>query len=232
MESLPTPQPAPEDSSAQRLDRLSRRKYVRHNAGYSKFVRLMRLILPMAALGIVATLFLWNAMEKENFAPPPAPEPKEQITQQKIARNELLNPEFESLDKKNQPYKITADKAIQGEKNKNLIMLENPIGTLTMQDGVQVRVTSQTGAYRQDTQRFFLEGNVWLTHDADYSLQSEQAHIDLKDNYAWSDEKVSGKGPDMEIDAKGLRANGKTGKIVFTGPVKLVLEGDQLKGLE
>lgn len=214
-------------ASAERLDRLSKRQTTAvHNAGYTKFVRMMRMILPLTAIGIIAMLFLWNEIENEQIAPTPLPQTEEQqITKDKIAKNELLNPQLESLDKKNQPYKITADRAIQGEKNKDLIMLENPVGILTMSDGANIKVQSKTGAYRQDTERFFLEGDVYLSHDSGYSLKSSETHIDLKDSYAWTDKSVFGKGPDIEIDAHGLQANGKTGQILFTGPVKLVLEG-------
>jgi lipopolysaccharide export system protein LptC len=217
-----------------RLERLSRRSVKTHSGGYSRFIRAMRLVLPLGAVGMIALLFGWNSMEQEQIVArqqTPQEQAQNQASSRRISRNELLNPKFESTDKKSQPYKITADRALQGEKNKDLIMLENPVGTLTMQDGVVVSVKSTTGAYRQDTERFFLEGGVELLHDSGYLLQSAEAHVDLRENYAWSEKNVNGSGPDIEIEAKGLRANGKTGQILFTGPVKLVLDGD-LKGID
>ena len=145
------------------------------------------------------------------------------LQNQKIAKNELLNPKFESMDNKSQPYQIVAQRAVQGETNKDLIMLEQPVGVLTMKDGVEVTVTSKTGAYRQDTERFFLEGEVSLQHGGGYILKSEEAHIDLQKNLAWSEKDVSGSGPDMTIAARGVQANGETGEIVFSGPAKLTL---------
>ena len=213
------------------LDRLGQRRVQRHNAGYTQFVRLMRLILPLTAVGVVALLLSWNSMDQDRIVPVSTKEEHGKDPSRRISRNELLNPRFESTDQKSQPYKITADRAVQGEKNKDLIMLENPVGFLTMDDGVVVSVRSTTGAYRQDTERFFLEGSVDLFHDSGYRLQSEEAHIDLHENYAWSDKSVLGTGPDIEITAHGVRANGKTGQILFTGPVTLVLDGD-LKGLK
>lgn len=207
-----------------RIERLSRRD--KHNGtsslGYTRFVRIMRMVLPLAAVGVVTILLIRTGVEDTHIVP--IESDKSKIQDQNISKNELLNPKFESMDKKMQPYKITADRAVQGEKNKDLIMLDRPVGVMTMKDGVQLTVHSDTGAYRQDTERFFLQGEVFMQHADGYSLSSEEAHIDLKKNFAWSDKDVQGQGPDILIDAKGVRADGNTGEIVFSGPAKLVLE--------
>ncbi|PCJ03212.1 MAG: LPS export ABC transporter periplasmic protein LptC [Alphaproteobacteria bacterium] len=207
-----------------RLERLARRESVdvANAVGYTRFVRVMRLMLPLAAVGIITILFIRTGVEDKLIVPMESDKPE--IQMQNIAKNELLNPKFESMDKKNQPYRITADRAVQGEKNKDLIMLDRPIGVMTMKDGIQVRVHSDTGAYRQDTERFFLQGGVFMQHADGYTLSSEEAHIDLKQNFAWSDKDVQGQGPDLLISAKGVRADGNTGEIIFTGPATLVLE--------
>lgn len=213
-----------------RAERLTRKDGApRRVGGYSRFVRVMRLALPIAAIAVVAILFIVTG--GDNAAIVPVTNPNDMPDDRKIAKNELLNPEFESRDKKNQPYKIIAQRAVQGEANKDLIMLERPVGEMTMQNGRLVRMKSKTGAYRQDTERFFLEGEVYLEHDEGYILQSDEAHIDLKQNYVWSEKPVNGRGPDMEVEAKGLQVNGKTGQIVFTGPAKLVLT-DGFEGME
>lgn len=219
------------DSQEGRMARLSARSEApRAISGYTHFVRFMRLALPLAAIGVVTVLFIVTGGDNARIVPVQEPSSAEDnVKDKKIAKNELLNPEFESRDKKNQPYKITASRAVQGEINKDLIMLERPVGVMTMQDGEKVTVHSLTGAYRQDTERFFLEGGVLMEHAQGYSLESEEAHIDLKKSFAWSEQPVKGNGPDLHIDASGMRANGETGEIVFVGPAKLVLK-DGLQG--
>lgn len=193
-------------------------------SGYTRFVRITRIVLPLIAMGIIITLFSVKDVDSNRIAPVQNESGSDQNLKEKITRNELLNPEFVSSDKKKQPYKITAIRAIQGEKNKDLIMLEKPIGTMVLNNGNTVKMTSKTGAYRQDTERFFLEGDVFLQHQEGYTLQSSEAHIDLNKNYAWSEKDVMGKGPDIIIEAKGMQADGETGNIVFSGPAKLTLE--------
>lgn len=221
-----------EDSSSShemRIARLSRRDEVPsgdNGHGYSNFVRIMRITLPMAALVVIVVLFIGSG-SIDNVVTPVTPYAND-LTKEEIVQNELLNPKFESMDKKSQPYIITADKAVQGSKNKDLIMLDRPKGSMTMKNGSVVNMHSQTGAYRQDTERFFLQGGVYLKHVEGYTLESEEAHIDLKEKFVWSERKVKGRGPDIEVDAAGMHANGKTGEIVFVGPARLVLT----KGLE
>ena len=54
-------------------------------------------------------------------------------------------------------------------------------------------------------------------------LESEEAHVDLTKNVVWSDKDIYGSGADISVRAKGVRANSKTGEIIFTGPATLVL---------
>ncbi len=221
--------------SNSRIDRLANRgdRASIVNIGYSKFVRVMRLALPLAAMLVVAILFLRSGIDETlvttvegdgSISGGVNKGASGAINGRDIARNELINPKFETMDKKNQPYKIVAKRALQGEKNKDLIMLELPVGVMTMNDGVEVTVQSKTGAYRQDTQRFFLQGDVIVKHGDGYKIYSDEAHIDLKKNFAWSEKNVHGKGPKITINAKGMRANVDTGEVVFIGPAKLVLE--------
>lgn len=222
------PSASAQAASDQRIERLSRREppAQAYGAGYTKFVRTMRLVLPLIAAGIVMILFLWPAGRDEAIVP--VAQERTMLKDQKIAKNELINPQFESADKKNNPYKISAARAIQGEKNEDLIMLEKPVGVMTMEGGAKIEVTSLTGAYRRDTERFFLSGQVDFLHDKGYRLRSEEAHIDLRGKLAWTERAVQATGPDLSIDAKGMTANSETGEVVFSGPAKLVLT----KGLD
>lgn len=208
-----------------RMARLSRRtenrSVVNHN--YTRFVRFMRLALPVAAGIMILSVFLGAGVTDDVIAPVDEGSQSSDIKPKQIVRNELLNPKFESVDRKSQPYEITAERAVQGEKNKDLIILDQPVGRMTLVSGGDVRMSSKTGAYRQNTKRFFLEGAVALEHSEGYRLESEEAHIDLEGQYAWSEQHVKGFGPDVEIAGQGLRVNGKTGEIIITGPATLVL---------
>lgn len=221
------------DEKEARLERIAQRGQKAPHSSihvYSKFVHLMRLALPLCALAIVVVLYLRSGLEEQVIKPIEDVVKAPDLQMRSISRNELLRPKFESIITDGQPYEITAERAVQGEKNKDLIMLDQPTGKITMKDGMHMVLHSLFGAYRQDTGRFFLEGDVQFVHDGGYRLQTQEAHIDLKQGYAWSEKGVKGTGVDMSVSAAGVRADNNTGEVVFSGPATLVLEKG-MKGL-
>src|SRR5690606_11837427 len=98
---------------------------------YTAFVRAMRIALPLAALAIIVIIFAWPNMHEDSLSvtagktQPPAT----------IGKNELVNPRFESKDEKNQPYTITATRAVQGSTHEELIILEKPVADMVLNSG-------------------------------------------------------------------------------------------------
>ncbi len=216
------PGPGATNQDSQRRARLGQTSGGAHaqvNRGYSRFIRWMRLVLPLIALTITAIVFAWSNMSDENIVPV-----QEQTKAPKtIGKNELLNPRFESTDEKKQPYTITARRALQGETNEDLILLDEPLADILLNSGNWVALEARQGAFRQDNQRLLLKGNVRLFHDRGYQMETAQLQLDLEKNTAWSEEAVYGQGPAGTLEASGLKANSSTGVLVFLGPAKLIL---------
>lgn len=217
------------EQRAERLTRRNRDGTVNH--GYTKFVRVMRLALPVAAAVVILVVFLRMGGTEENIKAVDVQPDTPEIEKEDVARNELVNPKFVSVDHKNQPFEIVAERAVQGDGDKDLILLDQPVGKMTLSGGADVKMSSISGRYRQETEKFFLEGDVLLEHSDGYKLESSEAHIDMDKNFAWSEKDVVASGPDINIDAKGLSVNGQTGEIVFKGPAMLVFEGG-VEGIE
>ncbi len=215
-----------EETSRERLDRLIQTSDDRSqlNLNYSRFIRWMRLLLPTIALVIVGIVMSWSYIREEQIAPLIE---SAQIPLN-VGKNELLNPRFESKDEKNQPYTITANRALQGEDNENLIILDEPLADMMLNSGSWVAIQSIKGAYRQDSERLLLREKVKLFHDKGYQLETEELHLDLNKSTAWSDLDVYAQGPAGTLYAKGLQANSNDGLLVFTGPAKLILNSSVL----
>lgn len=205
--------------AAERLERLSRPQTAQaYNPRYSRFIRWMRLVLPLVALAIATVVFAWSNMNDDNIIPVQNAE-----APRSIGKNELLNPRFESKDDKKQPYTITASRALQGETNEDLVILEEPLADIMLNNGSWVAIKAEQGAFRQDNQRLLLRGSVELFHDKGYQIQTAQLHVDMDKNTAWSETEVYGQGPAGTLEAKGLQADSTEGYLKFTGPAKLVL---------
>ncbi len=200
------------------------------NTGYSSFIKKVQIALPILAILLVSALFLINnqgdkivAVEQEDVQP--------QIRQQ-IGKNELINPKFESQDSKGQSFSITADKATQESTNPDgEMLLENPIGTLNLNSGDTVQLTSDSANYQQNEQYIDLKDNVKLSHSLGYEMQTEALNINLTKNKAWSDQTVRVTGKEGSIDATGLEAsvNQENDKevLIFKGPAIMQLDTNQ-----
>jgi lipopolysaccharide export system protein LptC len=206
---------------ARRRERLSdlRQKDRSLNLGYSVFIRRMRIVLPLLALCIIAALFTWNIMQKEPLAVQTPADQKDQT----LGRNELLNPRFESVDEKNQPYTITAERALQGDGAQSEMFLEKPMADIALNGGNWLAIQSDKGTYNQEKQTLSLHENVMLYHDTGYRLKMMTLDIDINQSLASTAAPVEGHGPAGLLNAQGLRAETKSQTVIFKGPAKIVL---------
>jgi lipopolysaccharide export system protein LptC len=202
-----------------------RRARVAHR--YSRFVRGARILLPLVAAGVVGLLLAWPRLQ-----PTVEAIPREAVLPQEpqVGRNELLNPRFESRDDKDQPFTVTAARAIQSETDPQLVLLDKPMADIALKDGAWLAAQADKGSYRREEEKLLLEGAVKLFHNDGYELKTEKMLVHIGTREAWSDDPVHAQGPAGTIDATGLTANGVTGKLIFTGPAKLVLNR-AVKGL-
>jgi lipopolysaccharide export system protein LptC len=204
---------------AGKYDRLIREREIQvHNPKWSKFVRRMRLVLPVIALVLFGVVFVWSDVQRNNIIPV-----QDVSIVPTIGQNELVNPRFESTDSDNQPYTITAKRAVQNKDDESLVMLDEPVGDLKLNSGEKVGVKADRGSFRQDNKVLLLRGKVLLTHDQGYRLETEELDIDLTKNTALSKTEVAGEGPEGTLASKGLEGQADSGRLIFNGPAKLVL---------
>lgn len=213
-------------ASKQRLNYLNQKRDARVvSRRYTFFVRMLRLALPLVAVVMIGLVMAWPQVED-------AVEPIAEQTSvpSTIGKNELVNPKFESRDEKGQPYTITAERAIQSARDPSVILLETPKADITMANGRWMSGEAEQGAYRQDTEKLLLKGKVRLFHDEGYELRTEKLQVDMQGRTAWSDQAVYAQGPAGTLEATGMQADSLNNRLIFTGPLKLVLN-QSLKGI-
>lgn len=184
--------------------------------GYTRFVRRMRLALPIAAFAIIAVLFAWPEMDA-----PVLPSGKDLPA--RAGQNEVVAPRFESRDDERQPYTVTAESAAQDAKDSDLVRLEKPVADMTLHSGKWLAGEADLGVFSQSRRVLILDGHVRLNHDDGYELAAERIEIDLKNRTAKSDTPICGHGPAGTVEAKGFFAETDGARLVFTGPARLVL---------
>lgn len=201
-----------------RLLNLGRRKRPRISRRYTVFVNSMRFVLPVIALAIVTVVLAWPKMD-DNFTAVQ----KKDIIPQNTGRNELLSPHFESTTQDQNPYVITATRAVQDMDDQSIVLLEKPVADVTLKGGDKLNLKSKNGVYRQNEKILVLDGDVNIVTQQDFTIRSQRMNIAVDNKIAWTDTPVHGEGTAGTLDARAMNANNATGIVVFTGPAKLVL---------
>jgi len=208
----------------ERLGRLSAREDGRAkvNRGYTNFIKSLRFILPLFALVLTVIVLTW---EEGGRSVEPL-QKAEVIPESENIQNELLKPVFNSVDDKNQPYTVTADRAVQSRGNPDIVELEKPVADLKMNDGTVISGDADAGLYEQKNQKLNLEGNVHIKNSDGYTLTTEELRIDIVTQKTYSGRDVLVEGPEGTINATGLEGDVSGGSIIFTGPAKVILNSD------
>ncbi len=222
----PLPQPdddAPPSRSGLDLGRLVRSdedaaSTVAQSVRHSSRVRRLKLILPLAAVALVVIMLAWSDMDKNI-----EPVRREAVAPQMVGKNELIKPKFQSEDTSQQPYTITADRAFQESGNLDRVIMEKPVADIALKGGSWIALKAKDGEYIQSEQKLKLNGDVKFFHDDGYELTTDHVDLDVQGQTAVTDSPVSGQGPAGTISGQGLKADGKTGTLIFTGPATLTI---------
>jgi lipopolysaccharide export system protein LptC len=194
-----------------------------------RYVVLLRIALPMAALLLAALVVAWPKLQTHERASfnlqPVSADPKE------VEQLRMVNPRFVGMDAKQQPYTITALTATQEHPGADTILLDSPQADIQLESGAWVTVTAQNGRYAQKAQTLDLEGDINVFHDLGYEFHTERAHVDLASSTVTGDDHVTGHGPSGNIDSEGFMILDRGATVVFSGSARLLLTPGTQSGL-
>lgn len=187
---------------------------------YTRFVYLMRFILPAVALALVVLVIGWSQMEggkgrfRLNFA---------SVSPEGSNTLKMVKPRFTGIDAEEHPFTVTANAASQVAAGSSLIALDDPVADVTLKDGTWIALRSTEGTYDQKSGELELRGEVNLFHDQGYEFQTSSAFLNLQDGKAYGRQAVRGQGPFGQLKSEGFQVT-EHGKIVFfTGRANLLL---------
>jgi lipopolysaccharide export system protein LptC len=198
------------------------RPAIRPHFGRSRFVALMKYLLPVLAMSLLALVVAWpelvpteDRLRIDLAAVGPAGAPKPQV----------LNPRVLGIDSQSRPFQITADlgSRTQTGDGRDIYLFDQPKADITLADGSWVAITSNNGRYDEASKTLYLKDNVNLFHDSGYEFTTQSARFDVAENSASGDQPVHGQGPFGMIDSQGFRVIDGGARIVFTGKAHLTI---------
>ena len=187
---------------------------------YSRFVQMMKVLLPTVAALLIALILVWPYLGSEDL--------RFRLSFAALTANEtedpsMVNPRYLGIDGENQAFSITADLARRLAEGSSAVELEMPKADITLSDGTWLVVTANSGVYKQIKKTLELIGAVNMFHDSGYEFKTSKARIDLEKGLAEGDAAVRGQGPFGELRGEGFRMIDKGKTIIFTGKSKLVI---------
>jgi len=192
----------------------------RFDPSYSRWVRSLRIVLPIVAMLLVALVVIWPYLQKETIAFSIG------FVQGEIDGSQstmMVNPRFTGTDSDDRPYSITADLAHNLVIDTNQVDLDNPKADITLEDGTWLVVTADRGVYAKAGETLDLEGSVNLFQDEGYEIRTESVRVNLDKSTAESLTPSIGHGPFGELESEGFRITEMGETIIFTGKARLTL---------
>ena len=137
----------------------------------------------------------------------------------------LVKPIFMGLNKKEQPFKVTASKATRFKEETDTFYLENPIGEILI-DNDKYYLSGNNGVYDKNIQELKINGDVKFNNNLDLKFSTTEVFFDFKKQVLFGEKAVSGYRNNTKIDSQGIKILNKENKIIFTGKTKLLLKNE------
>lgn len=187
---------------------------------YSRFVGLMKLMLPLSATALVVIVVSWPYLTGRDNGIPLSFASIGLGLDEKVF---MTNARYMGSDDKDQPYTLIAERMAEEEGVEDAIRLTKPQADIMLNSGSWLALTADTGLLLQKAEQLTLEGKVNLFSDAGYEFRTSRVEINLGSKRAHGEEPIEGQGPFGELTADSFRFE-EQGKIMFfKGHVRVIL---------
>jgi lipopolysaccharide export system protein LptC len=213
-----TPMPAPAPVARQRGVRWQEhvaRPGADTIVGYSRFVRIMKVMLPLIAFSLIVLVVVYSTMGKEGG--------KVQFVSQDVGKLEndrqLVAPKLTGTDGRGQPFTVTAKAATQAPGKARKMAIEEVVADVTMQDKSWVQVSAPLGELDVEGKTLDLSKTINIFSDKGYECHTDSARYDFGAGLLKGDHPISCQGPLGLIQAQRFEGLREPGVMRFLGGV-------------
>lgn len=190
----------------------------------SRWVAVLKLVLPLIALALLSTLFLFSRkIDPEDAIPYATVDVEDRLNDPK-----MTDAGFAGMTADGASLAITAAEAKPTAEGGNLKLV---IGTLQTPDGVTTDVAATHVALNTAQKIIELEGGAELRSSAGYVVQAEGLGVATDRTYVESRGAVSAVGPMGQLTAEHMQLSQQGGAgpylLVFNGKVRLLYQPDR-----
>jgi len=182
---------------------------------YSRFVRIMKVMLPLVAFSLIVLVVAYSTMRRDNN--------KVAITYTDVKDlandRQLVNPKLTGTDGRGQPFTVTAKAATQAPGKVRKMTFDQVVADVTMQDKSWVQVDAKKGLFDAEGQTLDLHDTINIFSDKGYECHTLAARYDFRLGLLKGDNPINCQGPLGLITAKRFEGLRNPGIMRFMGGV-------------
>ena len=185
---------------------------------YSRFVGLMKLMLPLGAAALVIIVVIWPYLGGREDGIPLS------FASIGIGLDEkvfMSNARYMGSDDKDQPYTLSAELAVEEEGVDDAIRLTKPKADIMLNNGSWFALTADMGVLNRESEQLVLIGSVNFFSDSGYEFRTRRAAINLGSNRAHGEDPIEGQGPFGTLYADGFRLEDQGKTLFLEGHVRI-----------
>lgn len=195
------------------------RRALRRARRHSRFVRLMRYMLPVAAFLVLAGVFL------PMIVVPRLPLGIDLSGVSFDGREvTMTKPHLTGRGNNGQSYEVRAERAVQDVAENRVLELFDVAGRIVEASGRETQLSAEFGRYDNETKMLRLERRIVLEMDGGYKAHLETADIDVDGGHVTTGDPVRVELTNMVLNANTM-AIADTGRhLVFDGHVSMTID--------
>ena len=195
---------------------------------YSKTVYVLKIVLPLIALGLLASLFLLSRNQTATTVALPF---SKSDLDARIREQRISSPIYNGTNSAGDDISLSAGKIIPQTSPDTMGQMTDLAVTVETATGTIFGITAELGEYDSKTTTVSLRGSVDLTTSLGYQITSPSVVFDPRNTILIAQGPIAGQGPNMSLNAGKLeisRPNGTESlQIRFTQGIKVVLNATQ-----
>src|SRR5262249_35268503 len=135
-------------------------------------------------------------------------------------RTAVSSSTYSGFDKDQQPYEISAEKAVRDQSDPGAVALEKVTGNVRRSDGAVLRFSARQGRCVMKRKQLTLSGDVRLVSEGRFVASLAQAEVDVHNRGLVSNDPVVVEMTDGVIHAGNMEISDDGDRVLFTGRVK------------
>lgn len=190
----------------------------------ARVIAWLKIILPLTALGLLATLFLFS----RNVDPTDVDPVTDIDLRQRAGDEQLTGPVFAGASERGDLVRLTADAARPDPATPGRMVVDAPRAHLNLTGGSRIDLGARSGVFVLAESRVTLSGSAFLDSSAGYRVRTEKLDMALREIRVESPTPVAAEGPPGRISAGRLlitaAPDASGAQLLFTDGVKLVYD--------